>query len=248
MEAIVVASFGTSYEQAYKKSIGKLAQDLRDRYPDHLVLESYSSEVVRKILAKRGKETYNFSQALEEIKARGIKKVSTLMLYIIDGVEYEKVQAQGEAFQEYMDISYTKPLLMDCQYPRVAETIGEIFPGPTVLMGHGSYHESDVHYENLQEVLGSRSNKHFVGTVEGDLDIEDILAYLDKSQETQITLAPFLLVAGDHAQNDMADPDDDESWYRVLKNHGYDVSLDIKGLCERPEINRLFIEKLEAIV
>lgn len=248
MDAIVLASFGTTYEEAYDISIGKLYENIKTTYPDHLVLESYSSEIVRKILKKRGKDTYNFTQALEEIQDKGIKNVYVMMLYIIDGVEYEKVISQGDQFKDDLNISYSKPLLLETEYEKVADTIEDIFPNPTVLMGHGSYHESDIHYENIQDTLRARGDMHFVGTLEGDLEIDDILSDLEDASEDKITLSPFLLVAGDHAQNDMADPEDEESWYRTLLGHGYDVDLDMKGLCERDEINQMFIENLEAIM
>ena len=116
-----------------------------------------------------------------------------------------------------------------------------------IFMGHGSESAADVTYQRLQEeYIKAGKNNIFIATVEGKVTIEDVIEKLKKTDYKKILLKPFMIVAGDHAKNDMAS-DEEDSWKTVLQNEGYEVTPVLKGMGEYKFIRDMFMEKLEAI-
>ena len=114
-----------------------------------------------------------------------------------------------------------------------------------VFMGHGSSHEADKFYEIMQNKLNSQGLENvLIGTVEGSVELKDILPILAERKIKKIELYPFMMVAGDHAHNDMAG-DEEDSWYTILKNAGYEVNANLKGLGEYPMIREILYKSLE---
>lgn len=251
MKGIIIASFGTTYVEAGKKAYGRIERDLKERYPNCEIVQSYSSEIVRKRLRDRGINEFNMPGALAYMESKGIKDIAVLALYIIEGVEYSKIIRQIEEYNDdgRMRINVTAPLLSDRDdVENMAEVLKEEFPhNVTVLMGHGSYHEKDIYYNKLAGILLKSDQHIFLGTVEGSLELDDVRKFLDRTGEKDVFLSSFLLVAGDHAQNDMSS-DDEDSWYSLLKDAGYNVDVEIKGLLERDAINEMFYDRLEEIL
>jgi sirohydrochlorin cobaltochelatase len=115
--------------------------------------------------------------------------------------------------------------------------------GAVVFVGHGTHHFSDAAYSALQISLWRRSPNFFVGTIEGLPSYDDVLAQLKKTKSKKVTLAPAMLVAGDHAQNDIGG-DESDSWKSQLTEEGYSVTPRLQGLGQITAVQRLLVDKL----
>jgi len=114
-------------------------------------------------------------------------------------------------------------------------------------MGHGSSHEADQSYEDLERTIRKKGFQNvFIGTIEGSKGIDCILKELKEKQIRQVDLKPFLLVAGDHANNDMAS-DDKDSWKSILERNNIEVTTELKGLGQVKEIQNIFLNKLREL-
>lgn len=251
MKGLIIASFGTTHMEAFGASIERMENELRIKYPDYYITHSFSSEMVRNRLKKRSINYFNLPEALMDMEEKGIRDITIFSLYVIPGIEYEKIVKQSRVYNNdnRLDIKFTKPLLNEeIDIEETAKTLGELFSSkPTVLMGHGTSVEVDSAYTRLQEKLFEMDKDIYIGTVEGRVGFEDVAKKLDNQTNKEVLLTPFLLVAGDHAKNDMGSEEED-SWATMLSNRGHNVEVEIKGLCERKEIKNLFYKKLEEIL
>lgn len=255
MKGLIIASFGTTHMEAFGASIGRIENELRKKYPDYYITHSFSSEMVRSRLRKRNINYFNLPEALRDMEEKGIRNITIFSLYVIPGIEYEKIVKQSRVYnnENRLNIKFTTPLLNDeSDIEETAKTLGELFSNkpavkPAVLMGHGTSVEVDSAYSKLQEKLFEMNKDVYIGTVEGSVGFEDVAEKLDCQRNKEVLLTPFLLVAGDHAKNDMGS-DEEDSWASMLSNRGCNVEVEIKGLCERKEINNLFYKKLEEIL
>lgn len=255
MKGIIVQSFGSTYREAYKKSVGSVFEKVKADFPDYFVVESFSSEIVRKrIEARDGDHYYNIAEALKVMEDKGVKDIFVLSLYVIEGHEYNKVIKMPEEYNSdgRLNIAFSKGLFSaDADIEKVGEFFSHLKDKSTaealVFMGHGSFHDEDEKYGKLQAYLDQKGVKVFIGTVEGSIVLEDIMTRLEKENIKSVELYPLMLVAGDHVQNDMAG-DEDDSWKSVLTKAGFDTGVSVKGLCEYDEFNDLFIGKLREIL
>ena len=116
-----------------------------------------------------------------------------------------------------------------------------------IFMGHGSEDIADETYNKLQKVYEEQGkNNIFIGTVEGAIRLEDVLEKIKGENFKKILLKPYMIVAGDHARNDMGS-DEEDSWKTVLENKGYEVEVQLKGLGEHKVVQEMFMEKLGKI-
>lgn len=255
-KGIIVVSFGTTYEKTRKLCIESIENRIKEQYKDYLVLRAFTSQMVINKLKKRDNYTVdNPKEALERLKEEGIEEIYIQPLHIILGHEYEKLLRQVEEFLEEnpkYSIKIGKPLLYeDMDYHRVVDglklsNIGE--KESIVFMGHGTNHEVDISYEKLQKVFRQKEHKNvYIGTVEGKITIEDIVSKLKANGIEKVILRPFMLVAGDHAINDMAS-DEENSWASILKSNGFNVESQIQGLGEIEAIQNIYLEHLEDII
>jgi sirohydrochlorin cobaltochelatase len=180
---------------------------------------------------------------LEALKNKGYDEIITMSLHILGGIEYSKLS------NEYGKI--TQPLLTtDEDYGKIVnnEKFNDLEGNDAIIfMGHGSESAADVTYQRLQEeYIKAGKNNIFIATVEGKVTIEDVIEKLKKTDYKKILLKPFMIVAGDHAKNDMAS-DEEDSWKTVLQNEGYEVTPVLKGMGEYKFIRDMFMEKLEAV-
>lgn len=251
MKGIIIASFGTTHMDAFGASIERIKNRLKIMYPDIYTVHSFSSEMVRNALKKENIHYFNMPEALLHMEEKGIRDISVLALYVIPGIEYEKIKKQARVYNndKRLNVRFSEALLTDERdMENVAEVLKNLFfEKPTILMGHGTTVEVDQAYLGLQNKLDEMGEKIYVGTVEGSLVFEDVLEKLEQIEEREVLLTPFLLVAGDHAKNDMGS-DEKDSWASMLREKGFDVEVELKGLCERIEINDLFYKKLEEIL
>ena len=255
-KGIIVASFGTSYDKTRKLCIERIEEMVSRKYEELEVLRAFTSEKIRKKLKDRdGINIYNPKGALLRMKELNIKDIYIQPLHIIPGFEYEKIENQVEGFlkeNEDFKISISKPLLYDKEdYHRVLEGLqGEkiLSDSPIVFMGHGTEHNSDRVYAELEELFNEKGYKNaFIGTVEGSKTLEDIISILKAREIKLVRLRPFMLVAGDHAINDMASKDGD-SWFNKLRAEGIEAEVELFGLGELGFIRTLFLEHLENIM
>ena len=255
-KGIIVASFGTTYEVTRKLCIESIEKMVEEKYEDYLVLRAFTSEIVRSILKDRdGLNIYNPIGALNRMKELGIKEIFIQSLHIIPGYEYEKIVKQVEDFKKENEgfiISVGKPLLYeDYEFRKVIEGLeAESILGekPVVFMGHGTEHGSDEAYIKLEKLFADKGcGEVFIGTVEGAKTIGDIIAQLKGRNIKKVMLRPFMLVAGDHAINDMASEDED-SWRNKLLDNGIEAEIGLSGLGEIRAVRDLFLEHLEAVI
>jgi sirohydrochlorin cobaltochelatase len=243
-KAILVTSFGTSHKDTREKCLDVIENEVREKYGDEKVERTYTSGVIRRIVEKKeGIHIYDQKEGLEALKNKGYDEIITMSLHILGGIEYSKLS------NEYGKV--TQPLLTtDEDYEKIVnnEKFNDLEGNDAIIfMGHGSESAADVTYQRLQEeYIKAGKNNIFIATVEGKVTIEDVIEKLKKTDYKKILLKPFMIVAGDHAKNDMAS-DEEDSWKTVLQNEGYEVTPVLKGMGEYKFIRDMFMEKLEAV-
>lgn len=253
-KGIIVVSFGTTYEETRRLNIEAIENRVKEEYSETLVLRAFTSEIIRKKLKIRDKlSIFNVKEALEQMKEENIKYIYLQPLHIIEGHEYEKVLRQARDFlveNRDINIKIGRPLLSaEEDYINVVEALelrdqeGQAL----VYMGHGSDHDADRSYEKLETRIRQKGIENtFIGTVEGSRTIDQIVEELKAGQIERVELKPFMLVAGDHAINDMAS-DEEDSWKSILEGEGILVETELKGLGENEGIQEIFINHLEGI-
>ena len=245
-KGLILASFGTTHIDTREKAIENIEKSIADHFPDVNCLRCFTSRiVVKRIKENEGISILNEKEAIQALLDSGIQEEDIYIqpLHMIPGVEYEKLAA--------LKIGHLgDPLLYDEESIRKVLTRLS-FPdkeeGNLVLFGHGSYHKSDDFYQKAQEILDSTGHDNvYVVTAEGSVTIEDILDELVASGK-KVILKPFMIVAGDHAKNDMAS-DDPESLKSILERAGLETEVVMKGLGEEPGIVEEFIERVEGLL
>lgn len=247
-KALLIVSFGTSYEDTRKKTIEKCEEVLQDNFKDYDFFRAYTSEIIRKKIAKRDNLFIdNASGALQKIYDLGYEEVLIQSLHIICGEEYYKLKGQIQPFEDkFKKLTLGRPLLttIDDYKAAVKATLMGLPPllggEAVVLMGHGTYHESFPAYCALEYMFQDLGKKVYIGTVEGYPELDEVLTKLKADDIKKVYLAPFMLVAGDHAINDMAG-DEEDSWKVILKENGIEPEILLQGLGENVEIQRLFV-------
>lgn len=255
-KGILITSFGTSYEKTRKLSIESIENKIREEFKEYLVLGAFTSRVILSRLKKRDDYfRYNPTQALEEMKSKKIKDIYIQPLLIIEGKEYDKIHKEVKEFLKEnpdFNIKIGKPLLTSSlDYKNAVDALNlnnykstEIL----VLMGHGSSHYADVAYKKLETTIIKQGYSNvFIGTLDGEKTIEDIIVELKKRKIKKVKLKPFMLVAGDHAINDMI-ADNEKSWKSILEKNGIKVDPIIKGLGEVDAIQDIFKNHLKEII
>ena len=243
-KAVLVTSCGTSHKDTREKCLDLIENEVRAKYGSEKVERAYTSGVIRRIVErKEGIHIFDQNEGLEALKNKGYDEIITMSLHILDGIEYAKLS------DKYGKI--TKPLLAtDEDYKRIVNNEEfNSFEGndAIVFMGHGSESAADSTYQRLQEeYVKAGKDNIFIATVEGQVTIEDVIQKLKGRGFSKILLKPFMIVAGDHAKNDMAS-DEEDSWKTILQNEGYEVTPLLKGMGEYEFIRKMFMDKLEEV-
>ena len=247
-QAILAVSFGTTYPDTLEKTIAATEAALAEAYPGWPVYRAFTSGMILKILRQRdGVEIDNVAQAMARLEREGYTQVAVQSTHVMHGEEYEKMLAQLEPYKLTMEIAVGAPLLhAQADYEAVADALLSWLPMPgedeaLVLMGHGTAHFANSAYAQMEHVLQSRCPRIYIATVEGYPTLDSVAEQLARQPEIRrLNLAPFMLVAGDHARNDMAGGED--SWKAALEAKGYEVTCILKGLGECPDIQKLFVD------
>ena len=252
-KALVCASFGTTVPTA-AADIAGVEQALAAAAPGWQLLRAYTSGMVRTALAGRGRPEDSVPEALARAAAAGCRRVLVQPTHFLWGVEYDKLKAQALAAAPGFDwLRVGRPLLDDTRDLRaLAGAIGALYPvepgRAVVLMGHGSAHRANVVYPALQGIFELQSRPDIrVGTVEGWPGLAEVCAALARSRASRVLLVPLMLVAGDHAQNDMAGPGP-HSWRSVLAGQGYRVDWVRHGLGSEKAVQDLYAAHLRGVL
>ena len=243
-KAILVTSFGTSHKDTRKKCLDSIQREVAEKYGNENVERAYTSGIIRRIIEKNeGIHIFDQKEGLKVLKDKGFEEIITMSLHILDGIEYSKLD------DKFGKIS--KPLLVtDEDFQKVVND--EEFNSTEgndaiVFMGHGSESSADSTYQRLQEeYVKAGKDNIFIATVEGQVTIEDVIQKLKGRGFSKILLKPFMIVAGDHAKNDMAS-DEEDSWKTILQNEGYEVTPVLKGMGEYKFIRNMFMDKLQEV-
>lgn len=248
-KAILVVSFGTSYEASRKATIEKIEQDIAAAFPEHQFYRAWTSKFIISILKKR--ENYfvpTVKEALEQMITDGIHEVIVQPTHILDGIENNIMKEEVLSCKKFFrKIAFGTPLLTspEDETQAIQAVVSEFSSlrnnEALVFMGHGTTHQANSVYSSLDDKFKSTGhNNVFIGTVEADPTIHDLVKDVTVFKPSRIYVTPFMVVAGDHAHNDMAGNSPD-SWVAQFEKAGFEVCPVLKGLGEYQSIRKLFV-------
>ena len=247
---LLVVSFGTSYPQSRERTIGTIEQALEEAFPDYDLRRAFTSRVVISLTEKReGLAIDHMERALQRAADNGVEELVIQPTHLLEGLEYQKLLgAARERAGDFGRLAVGRPLLTGKEdFQAVAQALlGALAPwddGQTalVLMGHGTTARCNEVYPRLEGVLRTMGGGHwFVGTVEADPDLEAVLSRVQRGRCRRVVLRPLMIVAGDHAVNDMAG-EAENSWKMAFARAGYEVQCQLQGLGELEEIRQIFV-------
>ena len=249
-KALLVISFGTSYVQTRERTIGAIERKLAERFPDRDVRRAWTSSfIIKKVAKAEGLAIDTPEEALQKLADAGVTDVIVQPTHLSDGYENRRMLEIVRAFADRFErIAVGRPLLdTEEDRERVAKIMQKLCRDDEalLLMGHGSEKHPVPVYEQLQDSLScAGADNVFVGTVEGTPAFKDAKALLDRSGYRKVTLAPLMIVAGDHAVNDLAG-DTPDSWQEQLETDGYTTEVILAGLGEYEAIQDMFAEHAE---
>ena len=276
---ILVVSFGTSFNDSRATDIGGIEKAIQAANPDWSVRRAFTAQIIiNHVQARDGEKIDNVDQALQRAVDNGVKNLVVQPTHLMHGAEYDELTAAVEEYKDkFESVKIAEPLLgevgadatvINADKAAVAEAItaeavkdagfdsldavkedGTAF----VFMGHGTSHTAKVSYSQMQtqmEQLGY--DNVFIGTVEGEPEDTSCEAVIEKLKEAgykKVILRPLMVVAGDHANNDMAG-DDDDSWKSQFEASGAFDSIDtqIAGLGEIQAIQQLYVAHTQAAI
>ncbi|WP_294140439.1 sirohydrochlorin cobaltochelatase [uncultured Sanguibacteroides sp.] len=241
--ALLVVHFGTTHDDTRALTIDVINQKIKKAFPGIEAREAYTSRMIIRRLKEKGIQKSNPIEALNKLAAEGYTHVIIQSTNIIEGVEMESLRRDAAQLQsKFKDIRVGNPLLYSPEdYITAVKAISAELKGKTkgecIFVCHGTYHPGNASYGMLDYVMKAEGHKNYhIGTIEGYPTFENVLSGLKASGNKEVTLVPFMFVAGDHAKNDIA-----EDWKEELEKNGYRVSLYLKGLGEYPRIQDIFI-------
>ncbi|MEW5723160.1 MAG: sirohydrochlorin cobaltochelatase [Thermodesulfobacteriota bacterium] len=251
---LLLAAFGTSVPEA-RAALDHVEKKIKAAFPGLEVRWAYTSRIIRAKLAKEGLQYDSVAEALARMGADGFTKVAVQSLHTIPGLEYQELVETARALAGLPDlpdrIEVGEPLLFTSE--DVGKTMAAILANlpaerkpdeAVVLMGHGTHHPADAFYPALQYYFWKKDPHIFVGTVEGAPSLAEVREELEKRGLKKVWLLPFMSVAGDHALNDLAGPEED-SWKSILTKAGLTCVPVLKGTAEYEEIVDLWVGHLE---
>ena len=276
---LLVVSFGTSFNDSRVKDIKGIEDALQAAYPDWSVRRAFTAQIIiNHVQARDGEKIDNMEQAMERAVANGVKNLVVQPTHLMHGAEYDEMMELVDSYRDkFESVAVAEPLLgevgsdatvINADKEAVAKAItaeavktagfdsvdaaaadGTAF----VFMGHGTSHTAKVSYSQMQAQMNALGYKNvFIGTVEGEPEetaCENVIEAVKAAGYTKVVLRPLMVVAGDHANNDMAG-DDDDSWKSQFEaSAAFDsVECQIAGLGEIADIQQLYIAHTKAAV
>ncbi len=274
---LLVVSFGTSYNDSRVNDIKSIEDALQEAYPDWSVRRAFTAQIIiNHIQARDGEKIDNMTQALERAVANGVKNLVVQPTHLMHGAEYDEMCAAIDEYRDQFEsVSIAEPLLgevgsdasvINADKEAVAKAVtaaaveasgfdsleaakeaGAAF----VLLGHGTAHVARVSYSQMSTQMQQLGYENvFIGTVEGEPEetaCESVIEKVQAAGYTTVILRPLMVVAGDHANNDMAGSDDD-SWKPMFEDAGFTVDCQIAGLGGIADIQALYIAHTQAAI
>ena len=240
-KAILVASYGTSYDKTREKTIGAIERHIAESFPGWEVRRAFTSRPVIRILEGRGIHVDFVDAALDRLADEGYGTVVVQPTLVMNGVEYDYMMEEVDKRRDRFDaIAVGRPLLTTSEdFDALIEAIESAY-GPEaeddamVLMGHGTTHFANSAYSELQlRIIASGRRDVYVTTVEGFPNYESTLDLMKDGGRRDVVMFPLMIVAGDHANNDLAGDD-------VMIAAGYNPRCVVRGMGEYPEFRDLF--------
>ena len=242
-KALLVVSFGTSYHDTCEKNIVACERDLAASCPDRTLFRAFTSGmIIRKLKQRDGIEIDTPLQALQKLADQGYQDVAIQSLHIINGDEYEKIVREVQTLRPlFARLTLGVPLLSSHDdYAQLMLALKQQMPVPAanekvVFMGHGA---------SLDHMMMAQGFPARVGAVESYPEVDILIESLSKEGVKAVHLMPLMLVAGDHAINDMAS-DDDDSWKTLFTAAGITATPWLSGLGENPAVRAMFVAHLQ---
>ena len=254
---LLVVSFGTSFNDSRRLTIGGIESAIAEAIPDYSVRRGFTAQIIIDHVERRdGIHIDNMTEALDRAVANGVKTLVVQPTHLMHGFEYDDVVAElAERAEDFETIVVADPLLTsDEDFDRVADIMIDLMKdyddGNTaiVYMGHGTEHEYNKVYAQMQEILTAKgAENYYVGTVEAEPSVDDVLEAIKDKGYTRVVLRDMMVVCGDHANNDMAG-DEEDSWKSIFTAAGYEVECVLEGLGQVPEIQQIYVEHAKAAV
>ncbi len=258
-KAILVVSFGTSYLDTLEKTIEKAEKQIRDKFSEYDIYRAFTSHKIIKKLQEKYEIFIDTPEAmLEKLYDSGYEEIIMQPLHMIPGEEFIYINKISEVFKEKFEVlKVGRPIFyyqgieeLPQDYSLFIEATKELYEenNAVVLMGHGTAHPANSVYGCLQAVFEDEGYENvFVTTVEGYPNFENVISRVKRKNIREVTLAPLMVVAGDHARNDMAS-DDKESLKSMLEAEGIKVNVYMKGLGENEKFNKLYINRIDDLI
>ena len=274
---LLVVSFGTSYNDSRVADIKGIEDALQEANPDWSVRRAFTAQIIiNHIQARDGEKIDNMDQALERAVANGVKNLVVQPTHLMHGAEYDEMCEAIEQYKDkFESVSIAEPMLgevgsdatvinadkeavataitaeavKDAGYESLdaAKEAGVAF----VFMGHGTAHVAKVTYSQMQTQMQNLGYENvFIGTVEGEPEetaCEAVIEAVKAAGYTNVVLRPLMVVAGDHANNDMAGSEDD-SWKTMFEAAGFTVDCQIAGLGEIADVQALYVAHTKAAI
>ncbi|MBR0430078.1 MAG: sirohydrochlorin cobaltochelatase [Lachnospiraceae bacterium] len=254
---LLVVSFGTSFNDSRRLTIGAIEKALEEAYPEYSVRRAFTSNIIIDHVNKRdGILIDDLDAGLQRAVDNGVKELVIQPTHLMNGIEYTEL---SDAVAQYADafesVKIGAPLLTtDEDFKNVEQALvdwtKEYDDGKTaiVFMGHGTEAESNGVYAKMQELFTADGyENYYVGTVEATPSLDDVLAAVQAGEYERVILEPMMVVAGDHANNDMAG-DEDDSWKSAFEKAGYKVECLLRGLGENEAIQQMYVEHAKAVI
>ena len=274
---LLVVSFGTSYNDSRVADIKSIEDALQAANPDWSVRRAFTAQIIiNHIQARDGEKIDNMEQALERAVANGVKQLVVQPTHLMHGAEYDEMCAAIEKVRDkFESVEIAEPMLGEVGNDAtvinadkeavakavVAAALSESGYESTaaakeagvayVLMGHGTAHVAKVTYSQMSTQMDKLGYENvFIGTVEGepeDTSCEAVIAAVKEAGYTTVVLRPLMVVAGDHANNDMAGADED-SWKTMFEAAGLTVNCQISGLGRIADVQALYVAHTKAAI
>ena len=274
---LLVVSFGTSFNDSRTTDIKGIEDALAQAFPDWSVRRAFTAQIIiNHVQARDGEKIDNMDQALERAVANGVKTLVVQPTHLMHGAEYDEMCEALDAYKDKIEnIVVAEPLLgevgndatvINADKEAVAkavvdtavadgkfESIAKAAEDGTalVLMGHGTAHVAKVTYSQMQTQMEKLGYKNvFIGTVEGEPEetsCEAVIEAVKAAGYTKVVLRPLMVVAGDHANNDMAG-DDEDSWKSMVEAAGLTVECQIAGLGRIDAVQELYVAHTQAAI
>jgi sirohydrochlorin cobaltochelatase len=238
-KGILVVSFGTSYAGTRELTIDAIEKKIANEFPDYEVRRAFTSHIIIDIYKERDDIDIDTpEQALQKMAKEGFSEVVVQSTHLINGAEFHDLVVTVNKFKEDIpDLKLGWPILSTTDdYYMAIDALKDQLPRlsashAVVLMGHGTHHPANSTYAAMQMMLLMEGLNVFMGTVEGYPTLDEVMVLLERFNIREVTLMPYMFVAGDHASNDMAG-DEEDSWKTILTAAGYKVNIYLHGLGE----------------